>query len=420
MAIATVKTGCFPHLFEAHFAAMQGLSKGNATTRKTALESFLKTGIPTTRHEAWKYTSLRYLNDADFKINKSCEFSVERISEHLIKGAYKVIFIDGNLANDISDLGELETGLHVKATTEFEVSNPELLADFDALNAAFVSSGISIEVDPESAINKTVQILHVNTAANAAGFVRNTIQVGRASKANVVESFVSIDNAEDSLHSSFLSINVADSASLNHVRIQNKSHTQTDVSSISAVVDKGAVYKTFTFTTNGRVTRNNLAIRLNGEQSHTELLGLALTKDEQVIDNFTSVDHALPHATSRQVYANVLKDKSRCVFTGKVNVRKDAQKTAAFQLNKNLLLSSEAEVDTRPQLQIDADDVKCSHGATVGQLNQNEIFYLQTRGIKRDVAESMIAKAFANGVLLDCPIEEARVIIESQINEYFE
>ena len=424
MKATPIKTGCFPKLFEGQLPRIQNLvSSNDLDRRKLALSNFIKTGIPTTRNEAWKYTSLRPLTELDLSIaDKIPTLLDQQIAEFVLGNATTVVFVDGVLATEIPRLSGLEKGLSLKSISEHKsIGDDGKTNSFSSLNAAFATNGISITVAKETNIETPIQIIHVTASNNHAGFVRNRVRVGLGSKINLIESFVTLDSEIlGGFQNSHLDMEIAESAVCKHVRIQTLGDSQTDVSSIDAKLGKSATYKTFTFSSKGNITRNNLAISLQGGGAHTELLGLAVTKQKQHVDNFTYVDHQAANATSRQVYAYVLNDSSRCVFTGKVDVQRDAQQTAAFQLNKNLLLSEDAEVDTRPQLKIGADDVKCCHGATIGQLSSNEVFYLQTRGIKKPDAEFMLAHAFANEVLMDCPIAIAKDRIQIHLNEYFQ
>jgi Fe-S cluster assembly protein SufD len=424
MTVEHIKTGCFPKLFEQRIGFLADSHSANdIARRKSALDLFLKSGLPTTRNEEWKYTSLRDLAESDLVLPvDDKKITMLDIEKHLISGATPIVFVDGHLSDDLSNLEYVESGLTIKSVSEFNENSSasSMLHGFSALNAAFAVSGVEIKVSKETSLADTVQILHVCTGGSKVAFVRNEVSVATGSKLNLVESFITLSEVVgESLQCSHISLDVSESGLLSHVRIQSRSAEQTDVSTVDTHVAKAATYKTFTFTCSGKITRNNLSIILAGEAAHTELLGLSVAKDSQHIDSFTNVEHKPANTTSRQVYSNILKGSSRCVFTGKVDVRQDAQKTAAYQMNKNLLLSKDAEVDTRPQLQIDADDVKCSHGATVGQLNPTEIFYLQTRGIKKEAAEALLARGFANEVLNDCPIDSAKELILKQLNEYF-
>ncbi len=421
MNIAPIKTGCFSELFKQQAASFKGACGVDGLARReAAMSRFLATGIPTTRNEDWKYTSLRHVADADFIIPSSLPpVGSEDLERILIDGAVPLVFVDGILSRELSKMDELEPGLSVELDSVDKFEGKEATG-FAALNAAFAVSGVAIELAADHSIKAPVQIIHFATGNAFVGFVRNSLTLARGSKLELVESFANLSESGDmGLQSSSFDIVVSEFANLSHVRIQAIGSQQTDISSVNVEVHKSANYKTFTFSTNGRVIRNNLAISLVGREATAEILGLTTARNSEHIDHFTSVDHRVPQALSRQVYANVLDDKSRSVFTGRVMVQKDAQSTSAFQLNKNLLLSADAEIDTRPQLQIDADDVKCSHGATIGQLNPNEIFYLQTRGIKKSAAEAMLARAFANEVLLECPVAAAKEIIQTHLNEYF-
>ncbi|MEQ1878195.1 MAG: Fe-S cluster assembly protein SufD, partial [Bdellovibrionia bacterium] len=214
-------------------------------------------------------------------------------------------------------------------------------------------------------------------------------------------------------------VRVAENAKLHHVKIQNESAEAYHVGSADAILGKASVYDSFIFSAGGKIGRNELRVTLNGAEASAILNGLYLSRAGQVQDCFTIVDHAVAEAKSAQYYKGVLAEKSRAVFNGKIIVRKDAQKTDSSQLNRNLLLGAGAEIDTRPQLQIDADDVKCSHGASVGRPNPEEIFYLESRGLSREQAGHLLCVGFAEDLVQKIEDKRARHEVQNILSEVF-
>lgn len=369
--------------------------------RQDAFARFATLGVPTRQDEEWKYTSLRGFDAAPWVLSRgetTCTFG-----------------------------GDLPHGVRISSVADVLATRPELLKDrlatharsaraFEAANAAFVGSGVVVEVAKGVVVPQAIHIRH--NAADGAFFPRVFLALGAGAEASVVETFAP-NTADRAFTGSVTDIMLGENAKLSYVKVQTDAPTAYHVSSTRAIVPRAAVLKALSFAFGGQVTRNDLDIVLTGEGADATLDGFYLVTDKRHVDNHSTVDHTVPHTTSSQLYKGILAGQGRAVFNGKVFVRQDAQKTSAFQLNQNLLLSSEAEIDTKPQLEIDADDVKCAHGAAVGQLNADEIFYLESRAIPRAEAIKMLSLGFADEVLMrfeDVKLrEELRQLVRNAI-----
>jgi len=362
-----------------------------ASLRRDAFTRFAALGVPTRRDEEWKYTSLRGFDAAPWAHDPGeTTFSCAKPLH----------------------------GVRISSLSEVLAARPELLQArltsqaqspraFEAVNAAFVGAGIVVEVDRGVVLKDTIRIRHA--ARGGAFFPRVFLLLGEGAEASVVETFAENDEGR-AFTGSVTEIVLGETARLTYAKIQTDAETAYHVSSTHAHLSRAACLKAMSFAYGGQVTRNDLDVVLAGEGADATLDGFYLVTGKRHVDNHSSIEHLVPNTTSSQLYKGILADQGRAVFNGKVFVRRDAQKTNAFQLNQNLLLSSEAEIDTKPQLEIDADDVKCAHGAAVGQLNPDEIFYLQSRAIPHAEAVRMLSLGFADEVLLrfdDAPLRES-------------
>lgn len=353
-----------------------------ASLRRDAFARYVDLGVPTRADEEWKYTSLRGFDAAPW------------------------IFSHGETTFSCA---RPLTGVRISDLSEVLAQRPQLLQHhltrqagsqraFEAANAAFIGTGLVIEVDKGVHLPEAICVRHA--ARGGAFFPHLFIILGAGAEASVIERFAPQDSGDGrAFTGSVTEIALGENASLNYTKVQTDPDNAYHVSSTRAVLPRDARLVSTCFTFGGQVTRNDLDVVLTGEGADATIDGFYLVTGKRHVDNHTSVDHSVPHTKSSQLYKGILAGQGRAVFNGKVFVRRDAQKTNAFQLNQNLLLSSEAEIDTKPQLEIDADDVKCAHGAAVGQLNLDEIFYLQSRGIPRPEAERLLSLGFADEVL---------------------
>lgn len=399
-------------------------------TRKAALEEFQKAGFPTLRDEEWKYTNVSSLLNCRFTdvIGKTFQNKNVDINKYLFdrEKYYTIVFINGvydsensqeldepgitlcNLKTAIKKYPE-EVNLHIG---KFAKTGDSI---FTALSTAYLNDGVFLKVKSGKALGKPVQVLYVNSGGdNLLIQPRNLFVIGKNAQAKIVESYYAEGDSEY-FTNAVTETYVDQNGILEHIKIQEESLKAYHISTTEIDVEKESHYSSYNINFGGNIVRNDLNARFNGEYGHCTLNGLYLGDGDQHIDNHTLIDHAVPNCESHEMYKGVLDNRSRAVFNGKVHVRKDAQKTNAFQENKNVILSDDARVDTKPQLEIFADDVKCSHGATIGKLSEEGLFYLRVRGIGEELAKTMIINAFANDAVHSISIQDVRARIEERV-----
>ncbi|MBC7659647.1 MAG: Fe-S cluster assembly protein SufD [Chitinophagaceae bacterium] len=371
--------------------------------RQTSFEQFAQAGLPSRQIEAWKYTSTRSLNESPFALGHASAIDAETLAARSVAGASRVVFINGIFNAALSELPTdvSITDIREALDTDREMVMPCMSAEDDSLvslNQAFFSSGVLIKVNKNVTVAKPIQLLFLQDAQSETVLIspRNIIFVEAGAQAQIIEShFGDTKNFTNAVTDVF----VKDNAVCQYVLERVLGSETKYVSRHSFHLARDARIETFNLALGGRLNRSQLEFRLNAPGASAKLDGLYIARGDNHIDNVTEVLHLAPHTSSAQLYKGILEDKSRGVFNGKITIVKDAQHVDAQQLNKNLLMSREAEVDSRPQLIIDANDVKCSHGATIGQLDEQELFYLQSRAISLEDAKRMLAKAFIGDVV---------------------
>lgn len=404
-------------------------------TRKEAISVFEKKGFPTKKDEAWKYTSLSALLKNDFSLFPKVKNQVtkEQIRPFLAEcDSYNVVFVDGDFIPELSDaqsndfmISPLSDILKSSDNKEFVTKhfNQETRKDdvFTALNTAFAKEGICIYIPKSKAIEKPIQLLYITTNSDEAicHQPRNVVEVGENAQVKIIEIHQSLSQ-NPVLTNTVTEVFVRENAILDYYKIQNDNSQASliDNTYISQKENSNASVHTFSF--GGDLTRNNLNFFHHGEHLESTLKGVTILSGNQHVDHYTLVNHAEPNCESHQDYKAILSDKSTGVFNGKIMVEKIAQKTNAYQQNDTILLSDKANINTKPQLEIFADDVKCSHGCTVGELNKEALFYLQTRGIPKKEGEALLTYAFANTVLESVKIPELEEYISKLISNKLE
>jgi Fe-S cluster assembly protein SufD len=336
-----------------------------------------------------------------------------------------MVFVNGAFAEDLSSFAGLPDGVRVsslaraiKSGSELAEHNLGTIARFDqhaftALNTAFISDGALVELAPNAVIDKPIHLLFVSDG-DGVSHPRNLIVAGRHSQAVFVESYVSLRDGEY-FTNAVTEMVLGDGSHIDHYKIQRESETAFHVGTVQVREARDSQLHSFSFATGGSLARTNIYTSLDGDAATCTLNGLYLTDGTQHIDNQTSIEHIAPNCPSHEVYKGVLDGRSHGVFNGKVYVHPEAQKTDGKQSNNNLLLSPSARVDTKPQLEIFADDVKCTHGATVGRLDEVAMFYLNSRGIGRDTARTLLTYAFAADVLETIELEPLRRELEKLV-----
>jgi Fe-S cluster assembly protein SufD len=397
--------------------------------RAQAIEGVRQSGLPTIRNERWKYTNLNALAAAAFEPAAPEASSESPGPLPSLLGGCRVVFVNGQYRADLS-AGSLPPGVTLTSQAMLLRENPAraraLFADHDAgadslgaLNLAFARDGYIIEIAGGANVEEPIELLHLTTpgATAAAYHTRNAIIVQTGSSAAVIETFLH-DAATVYWAQPVTEIRVGPGATLRHYKDQNEGakafHTATtDV----RVFEKGR-YENFVLTTGAVLSRNEIAVILDGPGASCRLDSGYLVRGRQHTDSTTSIIHAKPQTSSVEVYKGVLDDQARGVFQGRIVVEKDAQKSDGHQLNKTILLSDRAEIDTKPELEIFADDVKCSHGAAAGALDEDAVFYLRARGIGQADARRMLVEAFVGETLENISNVAVRAAFERRIGAW--
>jgi Fe-S cluster assembly protein SufD len=407
---------------------------GDTLLRDLAMESFYKQGIPTRKHEEYKYTPIAALlkGEFDFSTTKNC--SDQQIEElKFLKEAYVVVIENGIFIEGLSTLKDLPKGLTLSSLMDAEKSNStvfekhygqyaDVKADpFIALNTAMTKDGVFIHIAKNVVIEKPIHIINISTTSKSTIIQpRNLIVVDKNAQVKIIESFETVDSKAKTFSNAVTEIVVDKHAILDHYKIQDEDELGYLLNTTQVIQKKQSVFSNHTFTLSGSLVRNNITLVLDDEHIESHLNGLYLTIGNQVVDNHTVVDHRKPNCNSNELYKGIIDGKSTATFNGKIFVRKDAQKTNAFQSNRNVLLSEDATINTKPQLEIYADDVKCSHGTTTGKLDEEKMFYLRARGIGAANAKKLLMHAFASEVVNTIKIDALRDYVEAKIYTTFE
>lgn len=359
--------------------------------------------FPTTRQEDWKYTRVGRI--ASINATQNQQKNPISISEVLDKSTLLFVFENGQFRADLSSTN-VPTGIKIKAFTACTDDELALVGSlvklenqvFTALNTAYATDGIFIHIEQNQNPSTSIHVLNVLSGENTASFTRNLIVCEDFAKAHIVQEYVS-QEATSSVNNVVTEVFVSENAHLTIDKIQHEEQGNFSVLTEQVDQKKDSTFTINTITLDGTLVRNNLNIAVSGTNCTSNLNGAYLLKDNQHVDNHTVVDHKVAHCLSNELYKGVIYDKATAVFNGKVFVRKDAQKINAFQSNGNVLMSDDASVNSKPELEIYADDVKCSHGSTTGQLDDEAIFYLRARGLSEKAARNLMVSAFIGDVL---------------------
>jgi len=426
---------------ESYAAAFDELSSaaaipsGAQSIRRAAFDRFASLGFPTTKNEDWHFTSVAPIAEQEFTLVIAKSGDVKRGDlDRFMFGAtawYTMVFVNGRFAPELSDMARLPAGVKVRDLASAWEQAPKSTdrigritsydnSAFTALNTAFMYDGAVIEIEKETEIDHPIHVLYVTdaTAAKTMMHPRNLVVVGRHARATLIESYVSTSDAMYFVNA-VTEVSVGEGATLRHYKMQREGRRAFHVGTIEAHQARDSHYVSFSFATGAELSRTNVYTTLDGEGGGATLNGLYMLDGEQIGDHQTQIIHAQPNCFSRELYKGVLDDRSHGVFNGKVYVHPIAQKTDGKQTNNTLLLSDTAHIDTKPQLEIFADDVKCTHGATVGQIDQMALFYLKSRGIDRALARRLLTYAFAADVLETIEVEAIREGLEKMTLERF-
>ena len=398
--------------------------------RTKALQDFEKLGFPTKKLEAWKYTSLNSILKEDYVLFSDTEPAIEfaEVKKYFIHDidSYKVVFIDGKYSSFLSetthdgiDVCLLSSALSkpkYKAVIEKHFNTVAKQDNMTALNTAFASEGAYIHIPKNVEVEKPIQIINFSTGKHKAVLAqpRNLVVVDENSQVQIIERHQSLKDTA-TLTNVVTEIVAAKNANVDYYKIQNDKSTASLIDNTFVSQDRDTVCSVHTFTFGGKIIRNNLNFYQNGEHVDSILKGITILEDKQHVDHHTLVHHIAPNCESHQDYKGIYNDSSTGVFNGKVIVNKEAQKTNAYQQNNNVLVSKKATINAKPQLEIFADDVKCSHGCTIGQLDEQALFYMQQRGIPKKEARALLMYAFSNTVLESVRIPEVKTRINKLI-----
>ena len=387
-----------------HQHAMTGLAPSWLTDlRENALAEFQESGLPGIRDEQWRYTNLRKLKGNNFEPSSPKPLSIDLAP----CSNPRLVFVDGFLDKttstalavaSVTSLASFLVESPDEAQTWFGKTLPNERHGFTVLNSAYAQDGYVIKLEAGQNLSDIIEVVFVSQNTQTTNHTRNLIIGGPNSKCTIVERHIGLTDSVY-LANHITEVIAQDNAHIDHYKINQESEEAFHIGGVFIHQERNSNVKSHNINLNGLLTRNDIHTQLLGQGAHMEMNGLVLGKGRQHIDNHTEVTHAVPNCTSDEYYKSVLDDQSRSVFRGRIIVAQDAQQTLADQQNNNLLLSKRAEADTKPQLEIYADDVKCSHGATVGQLDESSLFYLKSRGINESAARGLLTFAFANEVV---------------------
>ncbi len=401
--------------------------------RKSAIGAFQKSGFPTVKDEDWKHTNVAPVVRTPFQFDPQAE--APRIPGDLIEaytfGVLKcsqLVFVNGRFSPKLSYLRWLPEGVRVRSLQEILHFDPKALEHelgryapverhpFAALNTAFAQDGAFVHIPKGRAVEEPIHLLYVSTSQDpaAVSYPRNLVLLEGESQATVIESYVGLDRGTY-FTNAVTEFRVGHGAVLDHYKMQREGEAAYHFSSTSLVQGRGSAVTSTSVNLGGGLVRNDISTLFADEGGSLGLNGLYVLRDAQHCDNHTFIDHSKPNCTSVELFKGILDAKSRGIFYGKILVRRDAQKTNARQTNRNLLLSQEAFADSTPGLEILADDVKCNHGSTVGQLDENAVFYLRSRGIDEDAARTLLTYAFAAELINQVKVASMRIKLDQLI-----
>ena len=390
--------------------------------RQKYIQQLEEMGFPTIKDEEWKYTNLLPILKNDYQLSESLsEVTAQSLEGYILTDTdtHLVVFVNGQYSEELSSVDDEHAC--ICSLAEAEVKKPEILKKYwgsclsenpdslVALNSALSNNGAFIYVPKNKVIEKPIQIVYITNDVSADLFLqtRNLIVVEENAQVQITERHQNFDGKEV-FTNALTEINAAANSIVDFYKIQNDKRSCSLIDNTWVNQEKTSNCTVDTFSFGGKFIRNNLSFLLNGEYAESNMRGITLIGQNQLVDHHTLVDHAVPNCQSNELYKGIFDDNAKGVFNGKVMVRPNSQKTNAFQSNNNLLLTDSASIDTKPQLEIYADDVACSHGCTIGQLDDEALFYLRSRGIPFKEAQAMLMYAFANDVLSNVKIPELK------------
>ncbi|WP_375743271.1 Fe-S cluster assembly protein SufD [Corallococcus interemptor] len=400
--------------------------------REEGLSQFQARGLPTSRDEEWKYTPVATLSSHPFQPARDVpagEDVVRAVARLSLPGP-RLVFVDGSFVPALSVLTGLPRGVVLKPLSQALREDGALLQEtlgrfsrpsahaFTSLNAALLEEGALLTLAPRALSEVPVQLLFLARGGDGPVLAspRVVVVAGEGSEATLVETYAGLGSGA-TFTNAVTEVSLGDNASLRHFKLQAEGDTALHLGGLYSRQGRDSRFQSHAFSFGGALARNEVHAAFAGEGGECVLNGLFVGRGTQHLDNRTDLDHSVPHCSSRELYKGVLDDRARGTFHGRIRVREDAQKTDASQQSRNLLLSEGAQVDARPQLEIEADDVKCAHGTAVGRLDDNALFYLRSRGIPKVEAERMLTRAFASELVRAVPEGPVRARVEALLAE---
>jgi Fe-S cluster assembly protein SufD len=408
----------------------QGAPRWLQDLRDRAASRFAALGFPTARDEDWRFTNIAPIVAGEFRPASAVTGTLEDLASipHADAG-HRIVMVNGRFAPELSRLTSLPRGVRVGSLATAVTDQADIvqrylgqLADvatrpFVALNTALASDGAFVHIADGLILEEPLQIIFVATADSdprPMTSARALVVAGEGSQARIVETYSGPADAAY-FTNAVTEIVAGEHAVVDHYKVQQEGARGFHVADMHVHASRAATFSSTSFSLGARIARNDLVVLLDGEGAECTLNGLYLADGERLVDNHTMIDHAKPHCASHEIYKGILGGSARAVFNGKIVVRPDAQKTDAKQTNRALLLSDNASINTKPQLEIFADDVKCTHGAAIGQLDEDAIFYLRSRGLPYFEARDMLIRAFAGDILDRVKVEPLRVGLEKEL-----
>ena len=383
-----------------------------SSDKQEKLSSFLNEGFPTIKDEEWKYTSLKNIVSEDYSISAiGKNISSEQINKHSLGFNDKIVFVDGILVAKPTIKNVL-----IADYSEFKTNEIDSISK---LNYSLAKSGYTISISDNSIIESPIEILFFNTVEGNFTQYRNLLFIGKNSEVKFIEKIQNID-CNSSFINHFTQIDCGKNTKVEYNKIQNNSSKSRLIDTMDIYQNQDSVCNINTLIFGGEFVRNNLNFEQNGTNAESNMNGVSVLNNSQLADNHTFIDHKSAHCRSNEMYKGVYLDESKGVFNGKIMVRQDSQKIDAFQANNTLLLSENATINSKPQLEIYADDVKCSHGCTIGQLDKEALFYMRSRGIGIKEAQAVLTYAFASQAINNITIDEvvllAKKLLAKKLN----
>ncbi len=415
---------------------LNGKSKTNFHSfRKDAIAKFKEIDFPTTKNEEWRFTDVSPITKQNFipaNLISKIKIDKSKVEKLIFTGFdfHLLVFVNGIFEPSLSEIKDLPKNVFVGSLKKFQAEKEDLFykhfnkivsndTAFNFLNSSFSVDGFAVYVPKNIVLEKPIQVLFINGSEDENILIspRNLFVVEENSQMKIIVNYNGLNN-QKYFSNIITEIFIGENAIVDYYQIQNENDDSYHIEKIQAIQKDKSLFNQFNITFGGEIVRNDINSKLDGEYIETHLYGLYMINGKQHVDNHTFVDHAKPNCMSNELYKGILDENSHGVFNGKIIVRQDAQKTNAYQQNKTILLSKGATIDTKPQLEIFADDVKCSHGATVGHLDEDSEFYIRSRGVPKELAKSMLIRAFANDVIETMKITELKEQINHMIFQH--